>query len=164
MRTEPEAEVTTVAGLVAAAEEDQSGALWRLREANRQLDANLVRLLPGAEVAAHTEAEVDVLVVVVAGTGSLSLDEAELEVGPGSLTLMPRGVPRAILAGPDGLTFLTAHRRRSGMSIGRLPRPEPRVECGVHLVCSQCQRHAIEVDAQYCSRCGTRLTRRTSTG
>ncbi|MFD7101213.1 hypothetical protein ACFWA0_41210, partial [Streptomyces xanthophaeus] len=111
-----------------------------------------------------TEAEVDVLVVVVAGTGSLSLDEAELEVGPGSLTLMPRGVPRAILAGPDGLTFLTAHRRRSGMSIGRLPRPEPRVECGVHLVCRQCQRHAIEVDAQYCSRCGTRLTRRTGTG
>ncbi|MFD3700443.1 hypothetical protein ACFWUZ_30690 [Streptomyces sp. NPDC058646] len=163
MTAEPDAEGTTVADLVAAAGEDQSGALWRLRDADRQLDANLVRLLPGAEVAAHTEADVDVLLLVVAGDGSLTLDGAVRAVGTGSLTFLPRGAARALLAGPQGLTFLTAHRRRAGLAIGRRPRSAgPRPECDVHLVCTRCHRHAIEADAQYCSRCGTPLKRRAA--
>ncbi|MGW6984752.1 hypothetical protein ACWGE1_35765 [Streptomyces sp. NPDC054932] len=164
MLAKPKVEGIAVAELVAAAADDQSGALWRLRGADRQLDANLVRLLPGAEVALHTEAEVDVLLVVVAGGGSLTMDGGELEVGPGSLALLPRGAPRGLLAGPDGLAFLTAHRRRAGMRIGVLPRSGALVECAMHMVCGQCGRHAIEADARYCSRCGDRLARPETTG
>ncbi|WP_411104161.1 hypothetical protein [Streptomyces sp. cmx-4-9] len=159
MVTKPKVEGVSITGLVAAAADDQGGALWRLRQANRQLDANLVRLLPGAGVAAHTEAEVDVLLVVVAGSGSLTLNGAQRDVAPGVLMLLPRDATRAILAGPEGLAFLTAHRRRAGMSIGRKPRSGRLPECEVHLVCGQCRRHAIEVDAQYCSQCGTPLPR-----
>ncbi|MFJ9344651.1 cupin domain-containing protein [Streptomyces sp. NPDC101733] len=148
----------TIAGMVAAAADEQGGALWRLRDADRQLDANLVRLLPDAEVAAHTEAEVDVLLLVVAGGGRLTLDGAPSDVVPGSLTFLPRATARGLVAGADGLVFLTAHRRRSGMSIGRHPGSEPLTEhCDVHVVCGQCRRHAIEADAQYCSKCGNRL-------
>ncbi|MFJ3516838.1 MULTISPECIES: hypothetical protein [unclassified Streptomyces] len=154
----------TVAGLIEAATDDQSGALWRLRQGGRQLDANLVRLLPGGEVAAHREPEVDVLLAVVRGGGSLTLDGVVSEVVPGSLALLPRGASRSLRAGPEGLVVLTAHRRRAGMSIGRPPRTEPRTpQCPLHLVCEQCHRHAIEADARYCSWCGTRLVPRGAT-
>ncbi|MFF7178049.1 hypothetical protein [Streptomyces sp. NPDC008121] len=151
----------TVGELIAAAPDGQSGALWRLGAAGRQLDANLVRLLPGTDVAAHTEAEVDVLLLAVAGGGSLTVDGTEHEIVPGAFRHVPRGAARALRAGPKGLVYLTAHRRRAGMTIGRPPRSEPLTEhCTMHLVCGQCRRHAIEADAQFCSRCGTPLTPR----
>lgn len=167
--TEPSADVpppdaggTVLGELVANAAADQGGALWRLRDGDRQLDANVVRLPPGAEVAPHTEADLDVLLVVVAGGGRLTLAGAEREVRSGSLTVLPRGTPRGLAAGPDGLVYLTAHRRRAGMAIGR--RPDAPAPCGLHVVCGQCHRHAIEADARFCSRCGTPLTRRTQGG
>ncbi|WKD36758.1 cupin domain-containing protein [Streptomyces xanthophaeus] len=165
MVVEREAVGVTVTGLVEAAADGQSGALWRLRHKGRQLDANLVRLLPGGQIAVHREPEVDVLLTVVQGGGSLTLDGAEVDVVPGSLTLLPRGSARSLRAGPEGLVFLTAHRRRAGMAIGRPPRTEPRTpQCPLHLVCEQCHRHAIEADARYCSWCGTRLVPRATTG
>lgn len=159
MAAKPKRVGTTVTDLLRSAAEDQSGALWRLSGTDRQLDANLVRILPGAEVAAHTEAEVDVLLLVAAGGGSLVLDDAERDVGPGSLVFLPRGARRALRAGPQGLVFLAAHRRRTGMRIGRPPRSAPPEACALHLVCGRCRRHAIEADARYCSRCGAPLTR-----
>ncbi|MFG2616939.1 hypothetical protein ACGFXC_04895 [Streptomyces sp. NPDC048507] len=155
----------TLAGLIAAAPQEQSGALWRLRAAARQLDANLVRLQPAAEVAAHAEPDLDVLLLVVEGGGFLTLDGTAWDLVPGSLTLLPRGATRALRAGPDGLVYLTAHRRRPGMSIGRPPGSEPDTEkCRVHQVCGQCRRHAIEADARYCSRCGAPLNPSAATG
>ncbi|WP_030770085.1 zinc ribbon domain-containing protein [Streptomyces sp. NRRL F-2664] len=157
-----EAEVTTVAGLLAAVAQGESGALWRLEGADRQLDANLVRHLPGTGGAAYTEDEVDVLLVVVAGGGTLTLDGTTSRLTPGFLGLLPRGTSRALLAGPEGLLVLTAHRRRRGMSIGRTTpttAPEP---CALHAVCPRCHRHAIEADARFCSGCGTPLPPRAA--
>ena len=154
------AEFVTVAGLIAAMAQGQSGALWRLEELDRQLDANLVRHLPGTGGAPYTEDEVDVMLVVVAGSGTLTLDGTRSPLSPGFLGLLPRGTSRALLAGPEGLLVLTVHRRRRAMSIGRTSpavRPEP---CAVHLVCGWCHRHAIEADARYCTGCGTPLTTR----
>ncbi|MER5872331.1 hypothetical protein [Streptomyces sp. NPDC002044] len=164
MPTTPDAVGTVLGELVANAAADQGGALWRLRDPGRQLDANVVRLPPGAEVAPHTEADLDVLLVVVAGTGHLTLDGAGREVSRGSLTVLPRGASRALSAGPDGLVYLTAHRRRPGMGIGHRPRTDAAAPCALHLVCGQCHRHAIEADARFCGRCGTPLKRRTQDG
>ncbi|MDX3538334.1 hypothetical protein PV721_29110 [Streptomyces sp. MB09-01] len=148
----------TVASLVEAVAQGQSGALWRLKGIDRQLDANLVRHLPGTGGAAYTEEEVDVMLVVVSGAGTLTLDGTQSELSPGFLGLLPRGTSRALLAGPEGLLVLTVHRRRRGMRIGRnTPADAPR-PCALHLVCDRCHRHAIEVDARYCSGCGTALT------
>ncbi len=154
------AEFATVAGLVAAAAQEQSGALWRLEGTDRQLDANLVRHLPGTGAEAHTEDEADVMLVVVAGTGTLTLDGTRTELSPGLLALLPRGISRALLAGPEGLLVLTVHPRRRGMRIRRTTPTAAPPPCPVHLVCGRCHRHAIEADARYCTGCGTALTGR----
>ncbi|GLV92725.1 hypothetical protein Slala04_41790 [Streptomyces lavendulae subsp. lavendulae] len=160
-----EAEFVTVAELVAAVAQGESGALWRLEGVDRQLDANLVRHLPGTGGAAYTEDEVDVMLVVVEGGGTLTLDGTTSRLTPGFIGLLPRGTSRALLAGPEGLLVLTAHHRRRGMSIGRsAPAPAAAPEpCALHLVCARCHRHAIEADARYCTGCGTALTDRPTT-
>ncbi|MFJ8209410.1 hypothetical protein [Streptomyces sp. NPDC096033] len=164
MEVEHTPQTATVAGLLAAAVEGQGGALWRLLGADRQLDANLVRHLPGAGGAPSTEDAVDVMMVVVSGTGVLTLDGEQSHLSPGFLALLPRGAVRALLAGPQGLVVLTVHRRRRGMSIApATPAAEPPA-CALHLVCARCHRHAIEADARYCSGCGTRLARRPKGG
>ncbi|MEU9031196.1 hypothetical protein [Streptomyces sp. NPDC048383] len=160
MDTAREVETASVADLVRALSEGQSGALWRLRDPARQMDANLVRHLPGAGGEASTEDEVDVMLVVVAGDGVLTLNDETIQLLPGRLALLPRGTPRALLAGPKGLVVLTTHRRRSGMTIGQPVPAAPPHQCALHLVCERCHRHAIEVDARYCSGCGTRLPQR----
>ncbi|MEU8437615.1 hypothetical protein AB0F18_32910 [Streptomyces sp. NPDC029216] len=188
MEVEHKPQTATVAGLLAGAVEGQSGALWRLRGVDRQLDGNLVRHLPGTGGAEYTEDEVDVMLVVVSGTGILTLDGTQSHLSPGFLALLPRGAARALLAGPNGLVVLTVHRKRRGMTITPAAPAEPAaaaapvgpaaptapaapagpatppVPCGLHLVCPRCHRHAIEVDARYCSGCGTRLPDRPATG
>lgn len=57
--------------LLASAAPDERGALWHLAEQGRELDANVVRLPPGAEVGEHQEDVLDVLLVVLAGGGRL---------------------------------------------------------------------------------------------
>ncbi|OKK17283.1 hypothetical protein AMK16_20640 [Streptomyces sp. CB00455] len=141
--------------------QDEKGALWRLRRHGRQLDANVVRLPSGGEVAVHTEAHLDVVVIVVAGGGRLTVAGQEREVRRGTLAVLPAGAPRGFRAGRDGLVYLTVHRRRAGLRIGRRPAaaavPETGDHCELHVVCGQCHRHAIEADARFCSRCGTPL-------
>ncbi|MER5447517.1 hypothetical protein ABT065_18070 [Streptomyces sp. NPDC002764] len=98
-----------------------TGMLWKLTESGRQLDANLVRLAPGRHIAPHAEPDLDVLVLVVSGAGTLGAGtEGEpLPLVAGSLFWLPHGSTRSITAGDDGLAYLTVHRRRPGMQIGR---------------------------------------------
>ncbi|WP_435849058.1 hypothetical protein [Streptomyces lavendulocolor] len=97
---------------------DRSGALWRLAEEGRQLDANVVRLAAGTRVAVHVEPDLDVLLYVVNGTGRLDTAEGGQPVEAGCLVWLPHGSRRGMAAGPEGLAYLTVHRRRPGLSIG----------------------------------------------
>ncbi|MGA4958930.1 hypothetical protein [Streptomyces lavendulocolor] len=97
---------------------DRSGALWRLAEDGRQLDANVVRLAAGTRVAVHVEPDLDVLLYVVEGTGRLDTAEGGQPVEAGCLVWLPHGSRRGMAAGPEGLAYLTVHRRRPGLSIG----------------------------------------------
>jgi quercetin dioxygenase-like cupin family protein len=104
------------------ADEPESAAVrWKLDRPGRQLDANVVRLPPGGEVDTHAEPELDVLFLVVDGSGSLATPEGVEEVADGALCWLPRGSVRRLCAGPDGLSYLTVHKRRPGMRIGRVP-------------------------------------------
>nr|WP_225845883.1 hypothetical protein [Streptomyces sp. HPF1205] len=98
-----------------------AGALWKLAEPGRQLDANLVHLPAGERVGAHAEPDLDVLLLVVAGGGAVETPEGTERLADGALFWLPRGSTRAIAAGPEGLSYLTVHRRRPGMQI----RPRP---------------------------------------
>jgi quercetin dioxygenase-like cupin family protein len=100
---------------------DSSGALWKLAESGRQLDANLVHLPAGRGVHTHTEPELDVLLLVVAGAGTLETPEGAKALAQGSLVWLPCGSVRSITAHSEGLSYLTVHRRRPGMQIRSRP-------------------------------------------
>jgi quercetin dioxygenase-like cupin family protein len=94
-----------------------AGARWKLAEAERQLDANLVHLPAGRHVDTHREPDLDVVLVVVAGDGVFGTADGPQPVAAGKLIWLPHGSSRDITAGPEGLTYLTVHRRRPGLQI-----------------------------------------------
>ncbi|MFF4394387.1 cupin domain-containing protein [Streptomyces sp. NPDC001480] len=104
-------------GSLAPSDDTSAGALWRLAEPGRQLDANVVRLPPTRRVDPHTEPDLDVLLLVVAGEGTLVSTEGSQPLGTGSLVWLPHGSTRGLVAGAAGLSYLTVHRRRPGMRI-----------------------------------------------
>ncbi|KFK90299.1 hypothetical protein IX27_04540 [Streptomyces sp. JS01] len=152
-----------IAGLLAAAAPDERGALWHLAEPGRELDANLVRLPPGAEVGEHQEDVLDVLLVVLAGAGSVRTGDGQvLDLAAGAVLWLPRTSRRALTAGPDGLTYLTVHRRRPGLAIKP---PSGAYEggegpCMLDRVCPECGRLSQDPAPVFCSRCGERFTER----
>jgi quercetin dioxygenase-like cupin family protein len=120
----PSAELPHVLGDIGALAMSPSGtpgAMWKLAEPGRQLDANVVHLPPGQHVGTHAEPDLDVLVLVVAGDGDLAAAGKTTHLMSGTLLWLPRGSVRSLSAGQDGLSYLTVHRRRPGMRI--LPAP-----------------------------------------
>jgi quercetin dioxygenase-like cupin family protein len=109
---------------LAQAADNQRGALWRLAESGRQLDANLVRLPPDTTVEAHTERDVDVLLLPIAGHGTLHSGDESIALATHTLTWLPRGSRRSITAGAGGLAYLTVHRARTGLRIQLPTDPE----------------------------------------
>ncbi|WP_097970642.1 hypothetical protein [Streptomyces sp. gb14] len=152
-----------IAGLLAAAAPDERGALWHLAEPGRELDANLVRLPPGAEVGEHQEDVLDVLLVVLAGAGSVRAGDGQvLDLAAGAVLWLPRTSRRALAAGPEGLTYLTVHRRRPGLAIKP---PSGAYEggegpCMLDRVCAECGRLSQDPAPVFCSRCGERFPER----
>ena len=107
--------MTEYVDVAAALSADGPRIRWSVEN---QLQSNLVQLEPDAVVDEHTERELDVLLVVVAGDGTLYADGREHHVTAPAVVVLPAGTRRAVLAGADGLAYVTAHRRRTGMSIG----------------------------------------------
>lgn len=105
------------AAVVADAEPDAAGALWKLPMRTRDLDSNLIQLPPFGTVGEHFGPDLDVLVHVVHGTGLLTNELEVLELHAGSLVWLPRRSRRAFSAGADGLQYLTIHQRRQGLSL-----------------------------------------------
>ena len=96
---------------------ESRGALWKLAEPGRQLDANLVHLPPGQHVGTHAEPDLDVLLLVVAGDGILGTTGHALPLAKGTILWLPHGSSRSLAAGDDGMSYLTVHRRRPGLRI-----------------------------------------------
>lgn len=96
-----------------------AGALWKMAESGRQLDANLIHLPPRQRVDTHTEPDLDVLLLVVTGSGTLDGADGPHRLTVGTLLWLPRGCSRSLAADQDGLSYLTVHQRRPGMQIRR---------------------------------------------
>lgn len=158
-------EVLAVLGdLLAAAAPADRGALWQLDRQIRELDANLVRLPPGAEVGEHQENVLDVLLVVLEGSGRLTPGDGgePLTLGPTTAMWLPRTSRRSLAAGPDGLAYLTVHRRRPGLAITPAPASAVTYEggeapCALDRVCPECGRMSQESAPTYCGACGERF-------
>lgn len=159
--------------LDAAGSGESSGALWRLAEDERQLDANLIRLPAGHRIELHREPDVDVLLVALAGDGTVHTDQGALALAPHALLWLPHGSQRALEAGARGLAYLTVHRKRTGMRI-ELPRDpealrrlEAREEqdeggepaCLLPRLCPECGAPNERSSGQACPTCGAEPAR-----
>ncbi len=96
---------------------DREGAVWRIDVAQRHLDANVIRLSPEGRIDTHVGPDLDVLVHVLHGSGEIITAAGPVAVTAGALTWLPRRSQRAIVAGPQGLSYLSVHPRRPGLTI-----------------------------------------------
>ncbi|KZE16148.1 cupin domain-containing protein [Brevibacterium casei] len=98
-----------------------SGSAWRLDSPARDLDANIIALTPGDTIDRHTGPALDVLIHVISGSGVLATDDEDIALSPGAIVWLPRRTPRAFTAGEHGLSYLSVHQRKPGLSIGSAP-------------------------------------------
>ena len=98
------------------------GPVWGAASAD--LNATLLEWPAGRGPAEHVNEERDVLYVVLGGSATLTVDGETHELSPGKATIVDKGALRALVAGPEGVRYLTAHVRRGGLQItGRPVRP-----------------------------------------
>jgi quercetin dioxygenase-like cupin family protein len=98
--------------------EGSGGAIWSLPH-DGDLDGNVVWLPSGDVIEQHVNDEVDVLVVVWSGAGELTVDGRVIPLRPGVVVQVERGADRGFRAGSEGVTYLSVHRRRDGLTITR---------------------------------------------
>jgi quercetin dioxygenase-like cupin family protein len=148
-----------IADLLADLPADRSGALWRLAAQGRQLDANVIRLLPGTQVTGHVDPDLDVLLCVLSGSGRLETETGgHQRLEDGCVAWLPHSVHRALFAGEEGLVYVTVHSRRPGLAIRRAAEAEGgEAACSLNRICPGCDRPAEDISARYCSRCGASL-------
>jgi quercetin dioxygenase-like cupin family protein len=96
-----------------------AGPVWGAE--SEELNATLLEWPPGGGPG-ETASALDVLYVVVSGRLSLTVDGEPHELEPGNALIVPRDVPRRPVAGPDGVRYLTAHRRRGLLDLSPSPR------------------------------------------
>lgn len=115
--TEPAGEsVPEVVGS-ALVEADAAGSVWQLTPADRGLDANIIVLPPGDEIASHIGPDLDVLILVVQGSGVLETTRGDIALTPGELVWLPPRSQRRFVAGAEGLRYFSVHRRKPPRSI-----------------------------------------------
>jgi hypothetical protein len=88
------------------------GPVWGAESA--ELNATILEWPPG-DGPGETVAQLDVVYVVLAG--SILLNGSELRAGEAQI--VPKDVPRSVVAGGDGARYLTAHRRRGLLRLGQ---------------------------------------------
>ena len=88
------------------------GAVFSLQMRERDLDSNVIALAPGGAIAEHWGPDVDVLIHVLAGSGQLETETGAIDLGAGTLLWLPKRSRRAFQGGPEGLRYLTVHRKR----------------------------------------------------
>lgn len=96
-------------------EADMTGALWKLQPRERDLDSQIIELRPEDTIEAHTGPDFDVLVHVLAGGGRVATELDTVDLEPGAVLWLPRRSRRSFTAGPEGLRYLSVHRRRQGL-------------------------------------------------
>ena len=94
------------------------GPVWGAASAD--LNATLLEWRPGEGPPEYVNEQLDVLYVVVSGSATLTVDGERHQLATGEATIVGKGARRALVAGPEGVRYLTAHTRRGGLEIKRL--------------------------------------------
>lgn len=117
----PEPELPRIVGDTSQMPLLHGGSAWRLEPAGRGLDANIIDLPPGDEIARHTGPDLDVLIHVLTGSGILETAAGEIALDAGALVWLPPRAQRRFVAGPGGLRYFSVHTRKPGLGIGSAP-------------------------------------------
>ncbi len=91
------------------------GPVWGAE--SDDLNATMLVWPPGGGPAEHVNDARDVLYVVLDGDATLTLDGEARTLAAGDALIVDKGVRRALVAGPDGVRYVTAHIRRGGLQI-----------------------------------------------
>jgi quercetin dioxygenase-like cupin family protein/hemerythrin len=102
------------------------GPLWGAE--SEDLNATLLAWEPGSGPPEHVNAERDVLVAVLEGSATVTLDGEERRLDPGAAIIIEKGLARRITAGPDGVCYLSVHRRRPPLQISSRTSPPQAAE------------------------------------
>jgi len=105
-------------GEVAASALGRVGVVWTLEDSS-ELNANLVHFEEGDGIEEHVNDEVEVIVLGIAGSGVVRVEGEEHPVSNGTLTFVPRGVRRSTRSLSEDFAYLTVHRRRGPLQVGR---------------------------------------------
>lgn len=95
-----------------------SGPVWGAASAD--LNATVLEWAAGEGPTEHVNEERDVLYVVLSGSATLTEDGEPHELRAGQAVIVDKGSRRALVAGRDGVRYLTAHIRRGGLEVKRL--------------------------------------------
>ncbi|MDN5698300.1 MAG: cupin domain-containing protein [Rubrobacter sp.] len=96
---------------------ERNGTVWTL-EGSEDLNANLIRFSSGG-VGEHVNEEVDVIMVGITGLGVVTVGDEERRLSAGKLVFIPRGERRSVRSASDELAYLSVHRRRGPIQLGR---------------------------------------------
>jgi mannose-6-phosphate isomerase-like protein (cupin superfamily) len=91
------------------------GPIWGA--ASDDLNATILVWPAGEGPAEHVNDSRDVLYVVVGGSARLSVDGEDVDLDAGEAHIVAKGSRRALVAGPGGVKYATAHLRRPGLEI-----------------------------------------------
>ena len=95
--------------------------------ATTDLNATLLAWPPGGGTPAHINSETDIVLVVLEGIAEIENDSTMTRVRAGEVVVLDKGVRRRVTAGPNGVRYLTVHRRRNAIGISSAP-PQPAPE------------------------------------
>jgi quercetin dioxygenase-like cupin family protein len=93
------------------------GPLWGTQ--TDDLNATLLAWDAGGGPSEHVNAERDVVLVVLAGSAIVTVEGERRVVQAGAALVIEKGRARSITGGPDGVRYLSIHRRRSPLQIAR---------------------------------------------
>jgi quercetin dioxygenase-like cupin family protein len=95
----------------------RGGLTWGAASAD--LNATMLEWPAGEGPPEHVNEERDVLYVVLSGSAQLMVEGELRELAAGEATIVEKEARRALVAGPDGVRYLTAHTRRGGLELKR---------------------------------------------
>jgi quercetin dioxygenase-like cupin family protein len=110
-------DATAEPGVVDLISPSGTGPLWGTQ--SDDLNATLLAWPAGQGPGEHRNAERDVLLVVLAGQATVTLDGEEHLARAGYAILIEKGSTRSISAGPNGVRYLSIHRRRGPLQVKR---------------------------------------------
>ena len=91
-----------------------SGPVWGAE--SEDLNATKLVWPAGKQIAEHA-ADRDVVYVVLGETLTLTVDGVAHELSAGDVLIVEKDTRRALMAGSEGVEYVTAHRRRGSLQI-----------------------------------------------